>query len=95
VVNLHPTKQPEIPTERDGVINRKEDISFSDRTLQQEGVLLIISDYVDLARGLVKIAKDHGVKDNIIENLLDQETKVHGMFLRIRRLRICWKDDFR
>lgn len=87
VVNLHPTKQPEIPADRDGVINRKEDISFSDRTLQQEGVLLLVSDYVDLARGLVKIAKDHGVKDDIIENLLDQETKVHGMFSNIRHLR--------
>lgn len=87
VVNLHPTKQPETPTDRDGVINRKEDISFSDRTSQQEGILLIISDFVDLARGLVKIAKDHGVKDNIIENLLDQETKVHGTLSSIRRLR--------
>lgn len=87
VINLHPTKQPEIPADRDGVMNRKEDISFSDRTHQQEGILFLISDYIDLARGLVKIAKDHGVKDDIIKNLLDQETKYHGMLSRIRHLR--------
>jgi NTE family protein len=88
VTNLHPTKQPEIPADRDGIMNRKEDISFSDRTQQQEeGILFLISDYIDLARGLVKIAKDHGVKDDIIKNLLDHETKYHGMLSRIRHLR--------
>ena len=87
VINLHPTKQREVPIDRDGVISRREDISFSDRTHQQEGILFLISDYIELSRGLVGIAKDHGVKDDVLKKLLNQETKFHGVLgLKPRRL---------
>jgi NTE family protein len=62
VINLHPKKQSEIPTDRDGVINRNNDITFSDRVYQEEAVLLLISDYVDLVRSLIKVAEEEGVK---------------------------------
>jgi NTE family protein len=58
VINLHPKKQSEIPTDRDGVINRNNDITFSDRLYQEEAVLLLISDYVDLVRSLIKVADE-------------------------------------
>jgi hypothetical protein len=81
VINLHPKKQPEIPTDRDGVINRNNDITFSDRTHQEEIMLLLISDYIDLVRALIKVAGEHGVKEDIIKNLLNQKTRYHGEFL--------------
>jgi NTE family protein len=62
VINLHPKKQSEIPTDRDGVINRNNDITFSDRLYQEEAVLLLISDYVDLVRSLIKVIEEEGVK---------------------------------
>ena len=46
VINLHPKKQAEIPTNRDSIINRTLDITFSDRTDREEVMLLLISDYV-------------------------------------------------
>ncbi len=72
IVNVHPNKQDIIPWDRDGVVNRKEDITYSDRTEREEQALLLVSDFVDLARELIKIAKDNGVKDNVINSLLER-----------------------
>jgi NTE family protein len=85
VINLHPKKQTEIPTDRDGVINRNNDITFSDRTQHDEEMLLLASDYVDLVRGLIAVAEEHRVKEDIINNLLNQNTRFHGEFLKARR----------
>ncbi|MFL6403324.1 MAG: patatin-like phospholipase family protein [Nitrososphaeraceae archaeon] len=84
IVNVHPTKQDTIPWDRDGVINRREDVTYSDRTYSDQQALLLVSDYVDLARELIKIAKDHGVKDDVINSLLDRKTMNHGLAIRPR-----------
>ena len=85
LVNVHPLKQDRIPWDRDGVVNRNTDITFSDRTEREEQVLLLVSDYVDLARELIKIAKDHGAKDDVINALLDRKTMNHGLAFRTRK----------
>jgi NTE family protein len=86
-INVHPTRQKQIPTDHDGVINRNNDITFSDRTYHDQEILLLISDYVDLARDLIKIAKENKVKDQVINDLLDQRTKYHGKEWKPRRNR--------
>ncbi len=85
IVNVHPVKQDVIPWDRDGIVNRNTDITFSDRTEREEQALLLVSDYVDLARDLIKIAKDHGIKDDVINALLDRNTMNHGLALRTRK----------
>src|SRR6266487_3290107 len=85
IVNVHPVKQDTIPWDHDGVINRNSDITFSDRTEREQQALLLVSDYVDLARELIKIAKDHGAKDDVINNLLNKKTMNHGMAIRPRQ----------
>ncbi len=85
VVNVHPVKQDTIPQDHDGVVNRKEDITYSDRTEREEQALLLVSDFVDLARELIKIAKDNGVKDDVINSLLERETMNHGQAIRPRK----------
>src|SRR3954453_11828525 len=85
IVNVHPTKQDTIPWDRDGVVNRREDITYSDRTYSDQQALLLVSDYVDLARELIKVAKDHGVKDDVINSLLDRKTMNHGLAFRSRK----------
>jgi NTE family protein len=82
VINLHPKKQTEIPTDRDGVINRNNDITFSDRAEQEEALLLLASDYIDLVRALIKVAEEHGVKEDIIKILLNQKTRYHGKYIK-------------
>jgi NTE family protein len=84
VINVHPTRQTEIPTDHDGVVSRKDDITFSDRSHREQEVLLLVSDYVDLVKDLIKIAKDNGVKEKLITDLLNKRTKYHGIGLRPR-----------
>jgi NTE family protein len=84
VINVHPTRQTEIPTDHDGVVSRNNDITFSDRSHREQEILLLVSDYIDLVRDLIKIAKDNGVKEKIITELLNQRTKYHGVGLRPR-----------
>jgi NTE family protein len=84
VINVHPTSQTEIPTDHDGVIDRKNDITFSDRSHKDEEVLLLVSDYIELVRDLIRIAKEAGAKDEVITNLLNQRTKYHGISWRPR-----------
>jgi NTE family protein len=43
VINVHPTSQTEIPTDHDCILDRKNDIAFSDRS-QRDEVLLLVSD---------------------------------------------------
>jgi NTE family protein len=85
VINLHPTRQKEIPTDRDGVINRNNDITFSDRTHRDEEILLLISDYIVLIQDLIRVAKENKVKDEVFDNLLDQQTKYHGKGFKSRK----------
>jgi NTE family protein len=85
IVNVHPVKQDTIPWDHDGVTNRNNDITFSDRTEREQQALLLVSDYVDLARELIKIAKDHGAKDDVINNLLNKKTMNHGMAIKPRK----------
>ena len=47
--------------------------------------MLLVSDYVDLARELIKIAKDHGAKDDVINNLLNRNTMNHGLAMIPRK----------
>jgi NTE family protein len=84
VINVHPTRQTEIPTDHDGVVNRNNDIIFSDRSHRDEEVLLLVSDYIDLVRDVIRIAKENGVKDKAINDLLNQRTKYHGISWRPR-----------
>ena len=79
IVNLHPTSQPEIPDDYDGALNRKSDISFSDRSRQEESILLLISSYVGLIKSLISLAKEGGIKEERINDLLNQPTRVRGL----------------
>jgi NTE family protein len=85
IVNVHPVKQDTIPWDRDGVINRNNDITFSDRTEREQDILLLVSDFVDLARELIKTAKEHGAKDDVINGILERKTMNHGMAIRPRK----------
>jgi NTE family protein len=87
VINVHPTRQTEIPSDRDGKVNKKNDIAFSDRSHRDEEVLLLVSDYIDLVRVLIRIAKKAGAKDKVITDLLNQRTKYHGLSSAPRQIK--------
>jgi NTE family protein len=86
IVNLHPTAQPEIPSDYDGALNRRSDISFSDRSRQEESILMLISDYVGLIKSLINLAKEGGIKEERINNLLDQPTRLRGLLYQPKKI---------
>jgi len=85
VVNVHPTRQVQIPIDHDGVVNRNNDITFSDRSHRDEEILLLISDYIDLVRDLIKTGKENGVKDDAFNEVMNRQTKYHGQLLKPRK----------
>ena len=71
--------------DRDGAINRNNDITFSDRSSIEESMLLIVSDYVNLVRKLIKVSTENGVKKETIDQLLDEKTANPSFFPRIQK----------
>jgi hypothetical protein len=59
---------------------------FADKSLRDETVVLLLSDFVDLSKKLIDIAKSHGVKQAVIDDLLDDRPASHGRLHGIKPL---------
>ena len=71
-INLHPARVNKVPWDHDGAVNRNSDISFGDRSKSDETVLLSFQMYSQLVKELIQLAKDHGVTQKIVDDLLDR-----------------------
>jgi NTE family protein len=87
IINVHPSKHDEVPTDLDGVRDRINDITFSDRnSYYDEMVADLVTDYTDLIDKLKELAKSHfdnkdesDLFQNEFEHLLKTtETKSRG-----------------
>lgn len=76
IINLHPAKQDYLPSDYDGVIDRKNDIIYHDRTEFDEFVAVLVSDYAILAKSLIKLAEDNGASKEALQKILNEKTKV-------------------
>ena len=83
IINLHPLKQDYLPYDYDGVVDRKNDMIFHDRTEFDENVAVLMSDFMTLAQALVKLAKDSGASKEALDKILNQRTK--GVFFVTRQ----------
>ena len=72
IINLHPLKQEYIPCDYDGVVDRKNDITYHDRTEFDEHVAILISDFQKLATSLIKLSKDNGVSEESLQRILQK-----------------------
>ena len=74
IVNLYPaleTQDVAIPEDKDKIEDRINDIRFHDKSIYDEKIAHLVTDYVDLTRRLIKLAKDTGKvsKDDLNEVL--------------------------
>lgn len=53
IINLWPNKEKDIPQDRDGQLDRKNDVLFHDKTEYDEKVAELVDDYITLARKLI------------------------------------------
>ncbi|MGA7978212.1 MAG: hypothetical protein WB975_13335, partial [Nitrososphaeraceae archaeon] len=77
IINLHPVKQEYVPYDYDGVVDRKNDIIYHDRTEFDEFVGVLISDYAKLAKLLIKLAEEKGASKKEVLKILTEETKAY------------------
>ena len=75
IINLHPSKQDYLPSDYDGVVDRKNDIIFHDRTRFDENMAVLVSDFIRLAKSLIKLAEESGASKEAIRKILKEETK--------------------
>jgi NTE family protein len=65
IVNLHPSVLEHIPTDKNSINDREQDILFQDRTNFDEYIAYIVSDYVDLIGELATLARSNGLADDV------------------------------
>ena len=83
IINLHPLKQEYLPSDYDGVVDRKNDIIYHDRTEFDENVAVLISDFMTLAQTLLKLAEERGASKKTLQKILNEKTK--GFFFVTRK----------
>jgi NTE family protein len=74
IVNLHPLTPKGIPQDKDLVDDRENDIFFHDRTSYDEQVAYAFTDFVNMTRDLVELARSNGLS-NKVDEILDRKAK--------------------
>jgi NTE family protein len=104
IVNLHPLTPKDIPRDRDLIDDREADIFFHDRTTYDEQVAYAFTDFVNMIRDLVELARSNGLSEKVDE-ILDKEAKTiarvgeyrfttnRDLFLGKPRISKVWRID--
>ena len=88
IVNLYPsleTLDELIPSDRDKIMDRMSDITFHDRTNYDEKVADTVTDYIDLSRELIVLAKQKGATEDEIKRILTMEGESKRRDIRQKR----------
>ena len=73
IINVHPIKQEYLPANYDGVVDRKNDLTYHDRTLFDERMAIMVTDYVNIIKKLIKLADDNKIRKELVDNILQQQ----------------------
>ena len=73
IVNVHPIKQDSLPADYDALVDRKNDLTYHDRTLFDERMAIMITDYVNIVNSLIQLAEDNKVKKALVDDILKQQ----------------------
>jgi NTE family protein len=108
IVNLWPPKEYDIPkNDHDVIKDRRNDITYHDKTEYDQKVATFVTDYIDLSWELIKLAKKNNLPKEDIKKILEKRAKsrqrsgkarkyedlVTGRFDMRRVVRIERKDD--
>jgi NTE family protein len=76
-----------VPSDLDGIRDRKNDLTYQDVTPYDEKVANIVSDYYNFANALMDLAKDKGVPDKDINKVLEMQSKSRHRTGELRKYR--------
>ena len=74
IVNLHPLSPKDIPQDKDLIDDRESDILFHDRTSYDEQIAYAFTDFVNMTRDLVELARSNGLSKNV-EEILEKKAR--------------------
>jgi hypothetical protein len=104
IVNLHPLTPKDIPKDKDLIDDREADIFFHDQTTYDEQVAYAFTDFVNMTRDLVELARSNGLSKKVDE-ILDKNAKTiarigehrfitnRDLFLGKPRISKVWRID--
>ena len=75
IANVWPSKERHLPTDYDGLKDRRNDIRQHDKTDYDQKVAILITDYIDLTKELIRAAKVAGLKKDSITQILEKSAK--------------------
>ena len=75
IANIWPSEWKDVPLDHDAVRDRKSDLTYKDKTLQEEKIAYLIHDYIELSRKLMDLAKERGSTETEIDNYLKNHLK--------------------
>jgi NTE family protein len=75
IANIWPSEWKDVPLDHDAVRDRKYDLTYKDKTLQEEKIAYLIHDYIELSRKLMDLAKERGSTETEIDNYLKNHLK--------------------
>ncbi|MGI0002197.1 MAG: patatin-like phospholipase family protein [Nitrososphaeraceae archaeon] len=78
IVNVHPIKQDSLPVDYDALVDRKNDLTYHDRTLFDERMAILITDYVSIVNSLIKLAEDNKVKKALVDTILEEKAETRN-----------------
>ena len=73
IVNVHPIRQDSLPADYDGLVDRKNDLMYHDRTLFDEKMAIMITDYVNIIKSFIKLAEDNKIRKPLVDKILQQQ----------------------
>jgi hypothetical protein len=104
IVNLHPLTPKDIPKDKDLIDDRESDIFFHDRTTYDEQVAYAFTDFVNMTRDLIELARSNGLSRKVDE-ILEKKAKTiarvgeykfttnRDLFLGKPRISKVWRID--
>jgi NTE family protein len=104
IVNLHPLTPKDIPNDKDLIDDRESDIFFHDRTTYDEQVAYAFTDFVNMTRDLIELARTNGLSKKVDE-ILEKKAKTlarvgeykfmtnRDLFLGKPRISKVWRVD--
>ena len=104
IVNLHPLTPKDIPKDKDLIDDRESDIFFHDRTTYDEQIAYAFTDFVNMTRDLIELARSNGLSEKVDE-ILEKKAKTiarvgeyrfttnRDLFLGKPRISKVWRID--